>query len=33
LTQELYDEEKKKNWTAISMKDDCKRVFAFDQKN
>jgi phosphoglycolate phosphatase-like HAD superfamily hydrolase len=32
FTQELYDEAKKKNWTVISMKDDWKRIFAFDEK-
>jgi phosphoglycolate phosphatase-like HAD superfamily hydrolase len=31
FTQELYDEAKKKNWTVISMKNDWKRIFAFDQ--
>ena len=30
FSQELYDEAKKKNWTVISMKNDWKRVFAFD---
>jgi phosphoglycolate phosphatase-like HAD superfamily hydrolase len=30
LTQALYDEAKKKGWTVISMKDDWKKVFAFD---
>jgi phosphoserine phosphatase len=32
FSQELYDEAKKKNWTVISMKNDWKRVFAFDEK-
>jgi phosphoglycolate phosphatase-like HAD superfamily hydrolase len=32
FSQELYDEAKKKNWTVISMKNDWKRVFAFDKK-
>ena len=32
FTQELYDEAKKKNWTVISMKNDWKRIFAFDEK-
>jgi phosphoglycolate phosphatase-like HAD superfamily hydrolase len=32
LTQELYDEAKKKDWIVISMKNDWKRVFAFDEK-
>src|SRR5215831_1959999 len=31
FTQALYDEAKKKNWTIISMKNDWKRIFAFDQ--
>jgi hypothetical protein len=31
FTQALYDEAKKKSWTVISMKDDWKRIFAFDQ--
>jgi phosphoglycolate phosphatase-like HAD superfamily hydrolase len=31
FTQELYDEAKKKNWTVISMKNDWKRVFSFEQ--
>jgi phosphoserine phosphatase len=30
FTQALYDEAKKKGWTVISMKDDWKRIFAFD---
>jgi phosphoglycolate phosphatase-like HAD superfamily hydrolase len=29
--QALYDEATKKGWTVISMKDDWKRVFAFDE--
>jgi phosphoserine phosphatase len=29
--QALYDEAKKKSWTVISMKNDWKRIFAFDQ--
>jgi len=32
FSQELYDEAKKKNWTVISMKNDWKRMFAFDEK-
>jgi hypothetical protein len=28
--QALYDEATKKGWTVISMKDDWKRIFAFD---
>jgi phosphoglycolate phosphatase-like HAD superfamily hydrolase len=31
FTQELYDEAKKNGWTVISMKNDWKRIFAFDQ--
>ncbi len=30
FTQALYDEAKKDGWTVISMKDDWKRVFAFE---
>jgi phosphoglycolate phosphatase-like HAD superfamily hydrolase len=30
FSQALYDEAKKKSWTVISMKNDWKRVFAFD---
>jgi phosphoglycolate phosphatase-like HAD superfamily hydrolase len=30
FTQELYDEAVKDGWTVISMKNDWKRVFAFD---
>jgi hypothetical protein len=30
FTQALYDEAKKEGWTVISMKDDWKRIFAFD---
>ena len=30
FTPALYDEAKKKGWTVISMKNDWKRVFAFD---
>jgi len=26
----LYDEAKKDNWTIISIKNDWKRIFAFD---
>ena len=32
FSQALYDEAKKKNWAVISMKNDWKRVFAFDEK-
>ena len=32
FSQELYDEAKKKNWTVISMKNDWKRIFGFDEK-
>lgn len=31
LTQALYDEAKKNGWTVISMKNDWKRIFAFEQ--
>ena len=31
FTQALYDEAKKRGWTVISMKNDWKRVFAFDE--
>ena len=31
FTDALMTEAKKKNWTVISMKDDWKRVFAFDK--
>jgi len=30
FTLALYDEAKKKGWTVISMKDDWRRIFAFD---
>ncbi len=30
LRQALYDEAKKNGWTVISMKNDWKRIFAFD---
>lgn len=30
--QELYDEAKKQGWTVISMKDDWKRIFPFEEK-
>lgn len=30
FTQAFYDEAKKHNWTIISMKQDWKRIFAFD---
>lgn len=30
FTQALYDQAKRQGWTVISMKDDWKRVFAFD---
>jgi hypothetical protein len=32
FSQELYDEAKKINWAVISMKNDWKRIFAFDEK-
>ena len=31
FTQALYDEAKAKSWTVFSMKNDWKRIFAFDQ--
>jgi phosphoglycolate phosphatase-like HAD superfamily hydrolase len=31
FTQPLYDEAKKQGWTVISMKDDWKRIFPFEQ--
>jgi hypothetical protein len=31
FSQKLYDEAKTKGWTVISMKNDWKKVFAFDQ--
>ena len=30
FTQQLYDEAKSKGWTVISMKNDWKRIFAFE---
>jgi hypothetical protein len=30
FTQTLYDEAKKEGWTIISMKNDWKRIFAFE---
>jgi hypothetical protein len=30
FTQALYDEAKKHDWTVISMKNDGKRIFAFE---
>jgi hypothetical protein len=33
FTQELYDEAKKDGWLVISMKNDSKRIFAFDPQN
>jgi hypothetical protein len=30
FTQNLYDEAKRRGWTVISMKDDWKRIFAFE---
>ena len=32
FTQALYDEAKKNGWTVISMMNDWKRIFAFEQK-
>ena len=29
--QALYDEAKKNGWTVISMKDDWKKIFAFEE--
>jgi hypothetical protein len=31
FTQKLYDEATSKGWTAIGMKKDWKRIFAFEQ--
>ncbi len=30
FSQELYDEAKAKGWSVVSMKNDWKRIFAFD---
>ena len=30
FTQALYDQAARKGWTVISMKDDWKRIFAFE---
>jgi hypothetical protein len=30
-TQALYDEAKKQGWTVVDMKNDWKRVFAWEQ--
>jgi hypothetical protein len=30
LTQALYDDATKNGWTVISMKNDWKRIFAFE---
>ena len=32
FTQALYDEATKKGWTVISMKNDWRRIFAFDEE-
>jgi hypothetical protein len=32
FTQPLYDEAKKDGWTVISMKNDWRRIFAFDSE-
>ena len=32
-TQDLYDEAKKDGWVVISMKNDWKRIFAFEAIN
>ena len=31
FSQALYDEAKKKGWTVISMKNDWRKIFAFEQ--
>jgi hypothetical protein len=31
FTQAVYDEATKNGWLVISMKNDWKRIFAFDQ--
>ena len=31
FTQALYDEANKKGWTVISMQNDWKRIFSFDE--
>ena len=31
FTQALYDQAKKQGWGVISMKNDWKRIFAFEQ--
>jgi hypothetical protein len=31
FTQALYDEAKTRGWTVISMKNDWKRLFKFDE--
>lgn len=30
FTQALYDEAKKQGWTVITIKDDWKKIFAFE---
>jgi hypothetical protein len=30
FTQALYDQAKQQGWIVVSMKDDWKKVFAFD---
>ena len=30
FTQELYDEAKKDGWVVVSMKNDWKRIFGFE---
>jgi hypothetical protein len=32
FTQALFDEAKKQGWTVITMKNDWKRVFAFEDR-
>lgn len=31
FTQALYDEAKQKSWTVVSMKQDWRRIFTFEQ--
>lgn len=33
FTQSLYDEAKQQGWTVISMKNDWKRIFAFEEES
>jgi hypothetical protein len=32
LPQALFEQAKKQGWTVISMKNDWKRIFAFEEK-